>query len=284
MMADIRTWYEDAQWINYGDTVSYASTTSVTVATDLTARYTVNRRVRAVGSSTGTIYGTITASSYSAPNTTITAAWDSGGLVSESLTWSAGIVDPDSSAVAIEGLAGGTDLQTFLISVSGGGSYYEFGSSYITSGYDYIFIGRSLVPSADSSSFYAQMSSDGGTSYYSTNSYEEGGYYSKSGGTPNNGAHGDGEKDFLVIGSRPTESTAAQGGLCFEGTLFNPADATKHKFFKAAGVCEEDDGFVAAFWMSGKCKQTAAINAIKFYFSGTSIASGTIECWRRATQ
>ena len=86
MMADTRTWYEDAEWISLGHTHTYASGTSFTVAsTDITGEYTVGRRIRAVGSSTGTIYGTITASSFST-NTTVTVEWDSGSLSNESLT------------------------------------------------------------------------------------------------------------------------------------------------------------------------------------------------------
>lgn len=84
MMADLRAWVEDG-WLHYAHTATFASSASFTVATDVTAIYQVNRRIRAVGSSTGTVHGTITASTYSAPNTTITVRWDSGGLSNEAL-------------------------------------------------------------------------------------------------------------------------------------------------------------------------------------------------------
>lgn len=90
VMADVRSWYEDAEWRDFGDTATYVSGTSFTVPTDLTARYVANRRIRAVGSSTGTIYGTISSSSYSAPDTTVNVTWDSLGLVSETLAISLG--------------------------------------------------------------------------------------------------------------------------------------------------------------------------------------------------
>ena len=92
VMADIRAWYEDAEWRDFGDSPTYASGTSFTVSGDLTARYVANRRVRAVGSSTGTIYGTISSSSYSDPNTTVNVTWDSGSLVSETLAVSLGML------------------------------------------------------------------------------------------------------------------------------------------------------------------------------------------------
>ena len=91
ILADTREWYNDSQWIIYGDgdasfTFAYVSATSFTVAgVDVTSFYHANRRVRAVGSSTGTIYGTISSSSFST-NTTVNVTWDSGSLQNESIT------------------------------------------------------------------------------------------------------------------------------------------------------------------------------------------------------
>ena len=88
--ADMREWYNDAQWVIYGDgdgshTFAYASGTSFTVnGADVTAHYHAGRRVKAVGSSTGTIYGTIASTSFST-NTTVNVTWDSGSLSSETL-------------------------------------------------------------------------------------------------------------------------------------------------------------------------------------------------------
>lgn len=99
LMASIRTWYEDAEWINLGYAHTYASGTSFTIAgADYTTEYHVGRRLRAVGSSTGTIYGTITASTFST-NTTVTIAWDSGSLSNESLTVSLGAASGDNSSL-----------------------------------------------------------------------------------------------------------------------------------------------------------------------------------------
>jgi len=89
--ADIREFYNDAQYVIYGDgdaafTIAYASATSFTVAgADVTTFYHTGRRIKAVGSSTGTIFGTITSSSFST-NTTVNVTFDSGSLQNESLT------------------------------------------------------------------------------------------------------------------------------------------------------------------------------------------------------
>ena len=93
VLADLRTDFEDGGWFNYGHTTTYASGTTFTVAsTNVTAIYTVGRRIRAVGSSTGTIYGVITASAFST-NTTVTIVWDSGSLSSETLAISVSKLD-----------------------------------------------------------------------------------------------------------------------------------------------------------------------------------------------
>ncbi len=81
--SDVREWYENAEWIDFGNTPTRTAATTFTVATDLTARYHANRRIRATDSST--LYGTIASSAYSSPNTTVTVTLDSGSL-SASLT------------------------------------------------------------------------------------------------------------------------------------------------------------------------------------------------------
>lgn len=98
IMADNRSQWNDANWFEYGDgngtvSITYASGTSFTVdGIDVSTTYHVGRRVRAVGSSTGTIYGTITAVAF-VTDTTVTVEWDSGSLSNESLTISLSILE-----------------------------------------------------------------------------------------------------------------------------------------------------------------------------------------------
>lgn len=89
VMAAVRRALEEVEWFDFGDTITYASTTQFTVPGDLTARYHVGRRLRVVGSLTGTIYGTISTSSFST-NTTVTITLDSGTLNNETLAASLG--------------------------------------------------------------------------------------------------------------------------------------------------------------------------------------------------
>lgn len=85
-LADMRTWYEDAQWIDLGHTPVYASASSFTfTGVDYTSTYTVGRRIKLVAPTPSTIYGTIVTSSFST-NTTITVDWDGTTLTNETLT------------------------------------------------------------------------------------------------------------------------------------------------------------------------------------------------------
>jgi hypothetical protein len=90
ILADTREWYNDSQWVIYGDgdsafTFTYVSATTFTVdGSDVTSFYHANRRVRATGSATGTIFGTISSSSFST-NTSVVVTWDSGSLQNEAI-------------------------------------------------------------------------------------------------------------------------------------------------------------------------------------------------------
>lgn len=93
VQASVRAFLEDGGWFNYGHTHAYVSATSSKVSgVDYSAIYTVGRRVRAVGSTTGTIYGRIATVAFST-DTTMTYQWDAtGALSNESLTVSVSLV------------------------------------------------------------------------------------------------------------------------------------------------------------------------------------------------
>lgn len=91
LMKNTRDWYNDSQWVEYGDgsgayTASYASATSFTIAgVDVTSFYHADRRIKVIAPTPGTIYGTISSSSFST-NTTVNVTWDSGNLSNEAIT------------------------------------------------------------------------------------------------------------------------------------------------------------------------------------------------------
>ena len=117
--ADIREFYNDSQWVIYGDgdgahTFAYVSGTAFTVAgANVTAFYHAGRRVKAVGSSTGTIVGTIASSTFST-NTTVNVTWDSGSLQNETLVIYVGILSKTNSSIPT-GIISGSNLASGLL-------------------------------------------------------------------------------------------------------------------------------------------------------------------------
>lgn len=107
VMADVKTWYEDAEWIKLGEnggtafSISFVSTTVFKfTSTDRRSLVPVHRRVRA-GVGAGVIYGSITDNSLSASDTQITVVWDSGQLDSSLSHISLGLLKPAGDANSI---------------------------------------------------------------------------------------------------------------------------------------------------------------------------------------
>ena len=104
LAAEIREWYNDSQWVIYGDgdngfTITYASATSFTIAgVDVTSFYHVGRRVKAIATTPGTIFGTISATTFST-NTTVTVTWDSGSLANEAVTIYVGVLSKTNDSI-----------------------------------------------------------------------------------------------------------------------------------------------------------------------------------------
>lgn len=79
VQADVRAWYEDAGWIDFGHAPTYASETTFMVSGDRTAIYHPGRRVRATGTAPFTLFGSVSGSNF-AGETTVTVVWDAGSL------------------------------------------------------------------------------------------------------------------------------------------------------------------------------------------------------------
>ena len=91
LMKNTRDWFNDAQWIEYGDgdasyTATYDSATSFKIAgVDVTSNYHAGRRIKITASTPGTIFGTISSSSFST-DTTVVVSFDSGTLSNETIS------------------------------------------------------------------------------------------------------------------------------------------------------------------------------------------------------
>ena len=92
MMADVATWFQSPEWLNYGLTPTFVSATSFTLVGNQTAIYAVGRRVRTFNTG-GTFYGIVVTSVFSSL-TTVTVRLDSGSLDSGLSEVDVGVMNP----------------------------------------------------------------------------------------------------------------------------------------------------------------------------------------------
>jgi hypothetical protein len=106
LMADTRSFYEGGGWCDLGHVPTYVSATSFTIPTDVTAYYTVGRRIRVYGTIMGTFYGYIVSSVYSSPNTTVTVILDSGALTSNLSRVDLSFFEQLATGISAQGIVG----------------------------------------------------------------------------------------------------------------------------------------------------------------------------------
>tara|TARA_Y100000768_G_scaffold387120_1_gene377341 strand:+ start:516 stop:1619 length:1104 start_codon:yes stop_codon:yes gene_type:complete len=84
--SDLRIFYNDPQWIEFGigngsTTYTRVDSTTVTIGANVIEQYHAGRRVKIVDGTSTTIYGTITSSNFNSPNTTIVMSFDDGASI-----------------------------------------------------------------------------------------------------------------------------------------------------------------------------------------------------------
>jgi hypothetical protein len=108
LMKNTRDFYNDAQWVEYGDgsgsyTAAYVSGTAFTInGVNVTSEYHAGRRIKVyLGTTAAFRYGTISSSSFST-NTTVNVTWDSGSLANETLSVYLAILTKTNSSIPTE--------------------------------------------------------------------------------------------------------------------------------------------------------------------------------------
>jgi len=108
LMKNTRDFYNDAQWVEYGDgsgsyTAAYVSGTSFTInGADVTSEYHAGRRIKIYLATTAAFrYGVIVSSSFST-NTTVNVTFDSGSLANETLSVYLAILTKTNSSIPTE--------------------------------------------------------------------------------------------------------------------------------------------------------------------------------------
>ena len=105
LMADVRTFYQAPQWIDLGLAPTQVNSNTFLVTGDRTTFFPAGRRVKV--DDVLTYYGTVSSSTYSAPNTSVVMNMDDGALTSSLESVSVGLVDGQTKPIpstAIKGL------------------------------------------------------------------------------------------------------------------------------------------------------------------------------------
>lgn len=124
VQADIRTWYDDAQWINRGDSgISRNANAVFKITGDVTTHYLANRRIKLYDATT--LYGAVISSTYSAPDTTITVVTDSGNLTASLTAVALAALTPTSPSVAGPSLPFTMGFTGFSANPTGSTSRYQ---------------------------------------------------------------------------------------------------------------------------------------------------------------
>ena len=242
IMADVRQWYNTAEWIEYGDgagtyTPAYASSTSFTIAgVDVTSAYHVGRRVKVVASTPGTIYGSITATAFST-NTTVTVGWDSGSLSDEAIT-----------SVHIGAISASNTSLPETTAITGDYTLDVSGDIILDAG-------GADVTLKDDGTVYGSLSQSGGELLI------------KSGTTPTtaltmSGANVTIAGDLTISGDDLTMATNTSGAvLVGDGTNYNPAVVSGDISIGTTGVAAIGSGVILNADVNG----SAAIDATKIH-------------------
>ncbi len=124
IMADTRSFYESGGWCDLGHVPTYVSATSFTIPTDVTAYYTVGRRIRVYGTIMGTFYGYIVSSAYSSPNTTVTVVLDSGALTGNLSRVDLSFLEQLTTGISAQGFTGRNKIINGKMEISQRGSSF----------------------------------------------------------------------------------------------------------------------------------------------------------------
>ena len=129
LMQCVREWYNEGEWIEYGSgdgVVTYTRTgnNSLAIPANVVNEFHVNRRVKIKDGAGSTLFGRVTTSSYSSPNTNLTFEFDGGAILGSGnpVNVKFGIVSSQNTSMpsampvaSVVSYAGATAPQGFLI-------------------------------------------------------------------------------------------------------------------------------------------------------------------------
>lgn len=164
---------------------------------------------------------------------------------------------------------------------AGGGAYIHLQTQTVSSSvaqvdftsnlgtYDTIkFVFSGVHPATDNVSFFARVSTDGGTNYLTT-TYNSSGNYVWSGGS--NGTQGNQTDRIVLNGACGNQDTESQSGFL---EMNNLASTTFYKNTQSLCTGVHDTGALISTFAGTSIHQTSAINGVRFMFSSGNIEAG----------
>lgn len=278
-LADERTAFNDLIWFNYGTGDQgagniavpsvYLSSTSFTITgADVTLVYHAGRRVRAVGVSTGTIFGSIASSSYNSGNTktTVVVIWDSGSLANETLVISL-------SQIPITGNPAG--MQQFIQSAVAATSASVVFTTLPTQFKSFQLRISDLISATNAASVLLQFSEDGGSTWKTSSYSSFATTILAASGTST--VPGSNSAAGAIIGF----NVITTGGLDATVTIGNLSNSSQQKTFFMTSVWAESasNGIANAAGGGKYYGDTGAVNAIRVIMSAGNITSGNFSLY-----
>lgn len=253
-----------SEWVAYSVAPTYVSTTSFSVPGNQTSTFQIGRRVKTTNTA-GTIYSTITNSVYGAV-TTVTVVNDSGTLDSGLSAVSYGILSVTNPSIPqlVPIL-----LQTITASAA---TSVDF-TSYITSAFKaYQIVGTDIHPGTDNVELRLSVSTDGGSTWSTSNVYFNSGQSSTTGGTY--AGYGSASQTYGTVGGGRGNSATHAGVLTLK--MGNLSSTTYGKPMSYDACYPQPGGVGGVLWSAGQVywSSATAVNGVRLYMSSGTI-SGT---------
>ena len=179
---------------------------------------------------------------------------------------------PAISGAALTGIAAGGFQFISSIDISADASL-EFTGFDSTKYSAYKFVFSNIVPTTDSSSTQVRLSSNGGTSYYQgTGDYR----FIRLSSTGSSTTVATNSLSSFGLGSFTSGAAALESGDSGELTLYAPHLSTMKTMMLVRSTTTGNDGEIKSSVNSIRHQVNVAVNAIQFFSSGTTMATGTI--------
>jgi len=173
------------------------------------------------------------------------------------------------------GGSGKSDLVLLEEKTAAGGATLDF-TNWLNAAYDdYVIEVVGLLPDTDGAGLKARVSTDGGTTWRTTD-YA---YALRYTGTnaENDRVNGVAQAEMFILGGNENTPSVASSSATLH--LVNPGSATRTKTLRVDGAYMSQNGY--HYTINGSCwwANVAAVNGLRFYYTAGNLAEGTIRIY-----